>query len=474
MLINENLNPEEKLIQSEILPQSKKKRSGTFRISFWNWTFQLNVWAGITLVILDRSKILIINDNERVVLLIATGVNYLIYMIFEFCSPTCRYLFNKKHGDKANLKMGVLFKTKPIIQWSGSAYHYETYTYTDIDANGYTHTETRTIKETTFRDSKNFSFLSHRDVSGLLLLRNSKGKSFIKLNLDFEINFAESISYSNYIIEKNKFESWIASHDTYYYFKEKRFIPGLNKYNLVQISKSNPCFVNLFWFIFFTIIPLAQIYKYVVKSFCVYQNFVIRKLISTIYDLSDPKIAKQRNYEKLTPKLDLNDEVYNFTVNEYCETTPGGELNLPPEDEIRKAEEKYNQYIPNYQTTPGYNNISNNGNESGYNSNYMEEMKNNEQKDNQENKLKKTQSMIVQDEPRFYGYETYGIEYDTNAMNNNMVNNMENANNNYVSIVKEENIDNNNPNSVKDNINNKTIIKEYNNEEQNQFNVFED
>ena len=82
ILINENLNPEEKLIISEILPQSKKKRTGTFCISFWNWTFQLIVWAGITLLILDRSKILIMNDDERIVLLIATGVDYLIYMIF--------------------------------------------------------------------------------------------------------------------------------------------------------------------------------------------------------------------------------------------------------------------------------------------------------------------------------------------------------------------------------------------------------
>ena len=99
-------------------------------------------------------------------------------------------------------------------------------------------------------------------------------------------------------------------------------------------------------------------------------------------------------------------------------------------------------------------------------------MNNNEQKDG--NKMIKTKSMIVKDEPRFYGNEAYAIENDTNAINNNMVNIMENANNNYVSIVKEENVDNNNPNSVKDNINNKTIIKEYNNEEQNQFDVFED
>ena len=231
--------------------------------------------------------------------------------------------------------------------------------------------------------------------------------------------------------------------------------------------------MNLFWFIFFTIIPFAQIYKYVVKSHCVYQNFVIRKLISTRYDLSDPKIVKQRNYEKLTPMLDLNDDIYNFTVNEYCETTPGGELDLPTEDEIRKAEEKYNQYIPKYQTTPGYNIISNKGNNNWYNSNYMEEMNSNEQKDGQENKLIKNQSMVVQDEPRFYGNEAYDIEYDTNAMNNNMVNNMESANNNYASIVKEKNVDNINPNSVNNNINNKTIIKEYN-EGKNQFSVFED
>ena len=135
------------------------------------------------------------NDDERIVLLIATGVDYLIYMIFEFCSPTCRYLYNKKHSDKANVKMGVLFKTKPIIHWSGSAYHFETHTSYETDEDGHTYLSTTTSKVISFRDSKNFSFLSHRDVSGLFLLRNSKGKSFIKLNLDYEINFADSISY---------------------------------------------------------------------------------------------------------------------------------------------------------------------------------------------------------------------------------------------------------------------------------------
>ena len=112
-------------------------------------------------------------------------------------------------------------------------------------------------------------------------------------------------------------------------------------------------------------------------------------------------------------------------------------------------------------------------NNNWYNSNNMEEMNSNEQKDGQENKLIKNQSMVVQDEPRFYGEEAYGVEYDINAMNNNVGNNMENANNNNFPNVNKENIGDKNPNSVMNNINNKTIIKEYN-EGKNQFSVFED
>ena len=81
--------------------------------------------------------------------------------------------------------------------------------------------------------------------------------------------------------------------------------------------------------------------------------------------------------------------------------------------------------------------------------------------------------MVVQDEPRFYGEEAYGVEYDINAMNNNVGNNMENANNNNFPNVNKENIYDKNPNSVMNNINNKSIIKEYN-EGQNQFSVFDD
>ena len=204
MLINENPSQKEKFIKSEVLPQSKKKRSSNFCRSFWNWTFQIIVWCCITLYILDYFKILNLNYSKREDLLISIGVSYIIYMILEFYSPTCRYLFNKKHSDMINLKMGVLFKTKPIIHWSGEAYHYEKHTESYTDSDGTDHTRTVTEKVTSFRDSKKFYFPSHRDVSGLFLLRNSKGKSFIKLNLDYEINFADSISYSDYINEKKK------------------------------------------------------------------------------------------------------------------------------------------------------------------------------------------------------------------------------------------------------------------------------
>ena len=235
---------EKKLIevpnQSEVLPQAKKKRSGNFCISFWDWTLQIIVWVLIALILLQYYNVIYPEKFDTTTLYYSLLFAYIIYLILEFCSPTCSYLVHKNTSSNAYKKMGILFKTKPVIHWSGSAYHYETRTRIVTDSEGRSHTETYTETVYTFHDSKDFSFYSHRDVSGLFLLRDGAGKAFIKLNLDFEINFAESISYSDYIQAKNSFESWIASHDDYHTFSEKRSIPGLNKYNLIQISDKNP------------------------------------------------------------------------------------------------------------------------------------------------------------------------------------------------------------------------------------------
>ena len=40
-------------------------------------------------------------------------------------------------------------------------------------------------------------------------------------------------------------------------FREERIIPGLIEHNLVNISGKEHCSINIYWFIFFTILTLV-------------------------------------------------------------------------------------------------------------------------------------------------------------------------------------------------------------------------
>ena len=64
-------------------------------------------------------------------------------------------------------------------------------------------------KVVTNRDSYNLPYYSTKDVSGVFFIENgacsSSKKTFIKLYLQKEINFVDSISYNDYLNQKDLF-----------------------------------------------------------------------------------------------------------------------------------------------------------------------------------------------------------------------------------------------------------------------------
>ena len=108
----------------------------------------------------------------------------------------------------------------------------------------------------------------------------------------------------------------------------------------------------------------------IVNNYSFYQNFRIRKIISTRYDLNSQIIVQQNNYEQLKPGINLINQSYTYDPKDYCSTNTNEEVNLPTEEELQLAEQ-YKNRIPQYKAEQ-----INAGNVNGYTISYEQNYSN--------------------------------------------------------------------------------------------------
>ena len=295
----------------------------------FGWIFQISTW---TFLIVS----LVIPETYFFVIL---GLVYLIYIILEFCSPTSSYLCNKNSSQGIYEQMSKYFKALPVINWTCECYHYETRTYTTTDSDGNVSTHTTTEKVVTCRGSADMSYYSSRDVSGIFLLNcdeaNINKKQYIKLELTDQIDFADSATVTDYQIQKQAFISAYQNRDVHFDYWENRYIPGLIQYNLVNIRDEEKGCINFGLFFLFTILSFAELYKLYIDSKSIHQDFIIKKIISTRYNLNGPQLAIK--YEKAIPSIDLIYRQYHFKLSEYSYTKSGNNEDLPSKEEVENA-----------------------------------------------------------------------------------------------------------------------------------------
>ena len=257
-------------------PKIKTRPSSCF-YSFLCWTFQLLIWISLIM-----EKLHIRYSEYQLYIFF---FSYFIYIIIELCSSTCRFLFVKKENLYTRLKK--MYSSLPKILFKCECYHYETTHYTVTDSKGRTHKRTHTEKVVTHRETYSFPYYSFQDVSGLFILNQEKMKNavFIKLELDKEINFADNISYYDYLMQKQSFYTTNKNRDSFMDMWEIREIPDFKKYNFIKIRDKNICTIGLFIYLLSVFLTFAQFYKYYVNCYSVYKNYKIRKIISTRNDL---------------------------------------------------------------------------------------------------------------------------------------------------------------------------------------------
>ena len=300
---------------------------------FFGWIFELTTWTFIILFLIFRE-----NSLYLVLFIFA----YLIYIILEFCSPTARYLRNKKNAQGIYRQMSINFKTPPIISWSCECYHYETRHYTTTNDKGEIEHHSTTEKVVTCTGSSSMTYYSSRDISGPFLLncdeRTINQKYYIKLELNDEINFADSYTTSDYLIQKNSFISAYKYRDAHFDFSERRYIPGLVEYNLINIGKEKPGCLNSCVFFIFTMLSFAELYKFYFNSKCIYQKFTIKKIISTRYNLKEPEYGIR--YQNSIPSIDLIKKQYYFIPSQYTSLNSSYKVDLPPKEEVENANKR--------------------------------------------------------------------------------------------------------------------------------------
>jgi len=235
--------------------------------------------------------------------------------------------------------METLFYRRPEYHFYCNCYHYETYHYTTTDSEGNTHHHTRTDKVYTFRDHELFNFCSWRDTSGLFLLNTeenlrNKKKSYIKLELDLEFEFADDVTKWDFNRQKENMINRNKYRDTHMEFSQNIKLPGMDTYNFIKIGDKEPACLNCGAFLFFTfIIPVMELYKMYVESCSINQDYTIKKVVSSRYNLNTEE-ARQR-FDPVMPKIVIYDNETNYNN---CPQEFNKVYDMPSAEELEESE----------------------------------------------------------------------------------------------------------------------------------------
>ena len=194
---------------------------------------------------------------------------------------------------------------------------------------------------------------SARDVSGPLILKCDnkllEKKYFIKLQISQNIDFADEGTIADYEIQKGA----VFGRDTYNNFNEKRYIPGVDEYLLVKICEEEPACVNFGLFFLFTLLSLAEFYKIYFNHFCVKEDYTIKKIISTRYNLNLEEYNLK--YQHVIPVFNFIKVQYTFEPSDY--NYLNGDYSLPSKEEVENANNNNIKGSNEIQTRIGFTEI---------------------------------------------------------------------------------------------------------------------
>ena len=186
----------QRLVQSE--PLEKSNLENKWRVCGC-WMIQIMLWIVFVLTVyLAIAK-------KNYIMFILFALIYLAYIFLEIKGPIYEMIKNQEEVCSIYDKLGFYFKSPATISLNSVSYHW--YFQKNESGRGFKSGSKRRVISS--RDSFSLPYYSCRDISGLFFLSSEdsdlKGKKFACLELSAEVNFADSISYSDYMEYKTKF-----------------------------------------------------------------------------------------------------------------------------------------------------------------------------------------------------------------------------------------------------------------------------
>ena len=291
----------------------------------------LTLWISLLQIVITGLLIFFIIDIIKLKLLASSVLFFPLYIISFFViphTPIFKYLSNQVTNKTIEQIMKEYFKAYPVIKIKTESYHFVT--------TGTGRYQT-TKKVVTSLHSEEIPYYSFKDVSGLFKLDIPKYKivKYIKLQIINDIDFADDISYVDYLIKKVYIYLTNKDKDVCFDWNETREYANYVRYNLIVFKGEECWFFQPLIYIIFVILTLGWFYELIFLFFSTGQNFTVKKIISTRYNLLDDDHSTQ--FSSLQPTLSINSTLTKIDTLESGIIFEGNKKEPPTEEELTRA-----------------------------------------------------------------------------------------------------------------------------------------
>jgi len=301
----------------------------------WCWITTFFIWFAIIFTIYNYNPN---KENEAYFILLAFAA--IIYLITAWCDPAANYLLNFTTCADVHDYMEKLFYTPIKKVMKIQCYHNETVTITEKDSNtGESVTRTTTQRVDTHSAKEEFKYMSWRDVSGEFVIdiggaSSNHRQAFIKLHLPLQMQFVNDGTAEDFQRQKERFIER-NKRDVMYDYEDYLTMDGYKKYNLVRVSDATPKFFGFYWYILSSLLTLSEFYKMYMDTYCITQEFVITKMVSSRQDLNAPQLLQ--NYIPMAPSIVHAGHAVHYNgpmlipLNMWSEAPVGNALSYQPD-----------------------------------------------------------------------------------------------------------------------------------------------
>ena len=306
------------------------------------WLSQILVWIFdalfIIFIITFSNSYFDPSNVDFMIAIFMTGlINYIFYLLLNFIVYDIKDILGKKIS--INELINKIKELNNDNTFSFSTIEYECFHY--LKSNEQRNKNTRYIedykgiKAITKSDSLSYDYKSMTDTSENIHI-NTLGYSIITIYLNVIVEMDEETkkdfeeTKEGFIIDCKNVDELFESKIKHNYLKNNysaEFFVISN--NLICSYIFSPLFYKLV-----TILGFAEIMKCIINKYISNIQYIsIKKIISSKYNLNNPNISQQFGYDKLSPKIYINNEPYeNNNSNELLTITPKSDGNNTNEE----------------------------------------------------------------------------------------------------------------------------------------------